>query len=66
MYLQPDCVNLQVYANRDIDHLIGVGGDDPRYAASRELGEAACDDIVSGMVTRAKMLVEESREQYCH
>ena len=56
-YLRPDCVDMSVYLGRQDEALIGVGGIDPRKEASVEVGRAACDLIVEGMVRKAKELL---------
>jgi creatinine amidohydrolase len=57
-HLRPDCVDLAVYAGREADPLIGVLGEDPRGRASRELGRAACESTVAGMVHLARAAME--------
>ena len=56
-YLRPDCVDLSVFRGREKEKLIGVYGKDPRTEASVELGRAACELIVAGMVRKARQLI---------
>ncbi len=60
-YLRPDCVDLSVYLGRETDPLVGVMGEDPRRTASIEIGRAACDLIVEGMIRKAKELIEKTK-----
>lgn len=60
-YLRPDCVDMSVYLGREDEPLVGVMGSDPRREASIELGRAACELIVEGMVRKARELVERAR-----
>ncbi|HUS91439.1 MAG TPA: creatininase family protein [Phycisphaerae bacterium] len=56
-YLRPDCVDLSVFRGREGEELVGVMGKDPRTEASVEIGRAACERIVNGMVRKARQLV---------
>jgi len=56
-YLRPDCVDMSIYLGRETDPLVGVMGEDPRRTASVEIGRAACDLIVEGMVRKARELI---------
>lgn len=60
-YLRPDCVDISVYLGREDEPLVGVMGNDPRREASVEIGRAACDLIVEGMVRKARELIEKAR-----
>jgi creatinine amidohydrolase len=59
-YLRPDCVDMSVFLGREDEELIGVGGIDPRREASVEIGRAACDLIVEGMVRKARQLIRKA------
>jgi creatinine amidohydrolase len=59
-YLRPDCVDLSVYLGREDEALVGVMGEDPRRSASVEIGRAACELIVAGMVRKARELIAKS------
>jgi len=59
MALRPGCVDMGVFQGRAADEpLIGVGGEDPRVHASRQLGRAACDLIVKGMIKKGEQLLK--------
>lgn len=58
MHLRPDCVDMGVYSGSSSRDLVGVGGEDPRKGASAALGEKACNAIISGIVAKAKELVQ--------
>jgi len=62
-YLRPDCVDMSIYRGREAEPLVGVAGQDPRVHASIELGRAACERIVAGMVRKAKQLVAKTRRK---
>ncbi|GAH59332.1 unnamed protein product [marine sediment metagenome] len=55
-YLRPDCVDTNVFLDRNTEPLIGVGGIDPRQEASVEVGRKACELIVKGMVRKTAAL----------
>lgn len=58
MALRPECVDMTVYHGRPADEpLIGVDGEDPRVHATRQLGEAACELIVRGMIAKGDQLL---------
>jgi len=60
MALRPECVDMGVYQDRPAhEPLIGVGGEDPRVHASKQLGAAACDLIVRGMVKKGEQLLKK-------
>jgi len=60
MALRPECVDLSVYRGRAPgEKLVGVGGEDPRAEASRELGERACALIAAGMARRGDALLAQ-------
>ena len=60
MALRPECVDMGVFQGRPADEkLIGVGGDDPRVHAGKQLGIAACDLIVKGMIKKAEQLLKK-------
>jgi creatinine amidohydrolase len=59
-YLRPDCVDMSIYLGRQDEPLVGVMGADPRQEASIELGRAACNLIVEGMVRKAGELIERA------
>ena len=60
-YLRPECVDISIYLGRQEEPAVGVMGADPRREASIELGRAACDLIVEGMVRKARELIERAR-----
>ena len=62
-YLRPDCVDMSVFLGRQDEPLVGVGGIDPRKEASVEIGRAACDLIVKGMVRKARQLLARTRRR---
>lgn len=62
MALRPECVDMGVYQGRPADEpLIGVGGEDPRIHASKQLGQAACDLIVKGMIKKGEQLLKKAK-----
>ncbi len=62
MALRPECVDMGVYQDRPADEaLIGVGGEDPRTTASKQLGMAACDLIVRGMIKKGEQLLKRAK-----
>lgn len=62
MALRPECVDMGVFQGRpDDEQLIGVGGEDPRIHASKQLGMSACNLIVKGMIRKAESLLEKAK-----
>ena len=59
MYLIPDLVEMKE-AEPPGTPMDGVGGEDPRVHASRELGEKVCDLIIERLSSAAKTLLELS------
>jgi len=60
MALRPDCVDMSVYLGRRKEKLIGVGGEDPRLTASKEVGRKGVDLIVKGMNRKARDLLSKT------
>ena len=60
MALRPECVDMTVYLGRRREALIGVGGDDPRRTASKEVGREGADLIVKGMNRKARSLLAKT------
>ncbi len=61
MALRPECVDMTVYLERDEEPLTGVGGEDPRKAATREVGERGVEIITQGMVKKARELLRRAK-----
>lgn len=59
-YLRPECCDLSVYRDRRDESLVGVGGEDPREEAAKEVGRIGCELIVEGMVRKARELLPEA------
>jgi creatinine amidohydrolase len=62
MALRPECVDMTVFSGRPANEpLIGVGGEDPRVHATKQVGVEACDLIVKGMIKQAEKLLKNVR-----
>lgn len=62
MALRPECVDMGVFAGRPAEEpLIGVGGEDPRVHATKQLGAAACELIVKGMIRKGDALLRRAK-----
>jgi creatinine amidohydrolase len=59
MYLFPELVNMEEAEPAEMP-MDGVGGEDPRIHASRELGEKVCGVIVERLTSAAKTLLDLS------
>jgi creatinine amidohydrolase len=60
MALRPECVDMGVYQGRPVgEPLVGVGGDDPRAHATKQIGLEACDIIIKGMNKKAEQLLKK-------
>ena len=60
MELRPDCVKMEVYDGLNVERLSGVGGEDPRIAASREVGKVACSKMAKRYAQKAVELLHET------
>jgi len=60
MALRPDCVDMSVFLGRQKEQLVGVGGEDPRLTASKEVGRKGVDLIVTGMNRKARILLAKT------
>jgi creatinine amidohydrolase len=63
MALRPDCVDMSVFLGRQKEKLIGVGGEDPRLTASKEVGSQAVELIVKGMNKKARSLLARAAKK---
>jgi len=61
MALMAECVDMTVYRGREDEPLTGVGGEDPRRSATKELGEHGVEIITDGMVRKAKELLRRAK-----